>query len=150
MLSILSILVTIVYILVCIVLILVVLLQAGRGGGMGTALGGGASQSVFGGSGGADFMAKLTQALAFTFMICAVFLAYASAHSGSSRLKNESEKHAKKASDDDTGEVDYERIGPSPLQLPPALDAPAELESAAAPSAPVPTEAGDSEPSAPE
>lgn len=111
--------VQIIYTLITVVLILVVLLQAGRGGGLGTALGGGASQSVFGGSGGADFLARLTQGLAIGFMVCAVYLAYAGAHSGSDRLKAESEKLAGEeqlvASDD---EVDYERVGPNPLPLP--------------------------------
>jgi preprotein translocase subunit SecG len=111
--------VEIIYVFVCIVLILVVLLQAGRGGGLGTALGGGASQSVFGGGGGADFLAKLTQGLATSFMICAVFLAYASAHTGSDRLQDESNKlNAEDIVDDGDAAVDYERIGPNPLPLP--------------------------------
>ena len=112
--------VQVLYVLITVVLILVVLLQAGRGGGLGTALGGGASQSVFGGSGGADFLAKLTQGLAVGFMICAVYLAYASAHSGSTRLQEESKKNAgdELLADDDEA-VDYERVGPNPLQLPP-------------------------------
>jgi preprotein translocase subunit SecG len=108
--------VQVIYILITVVLILVVLLQAGRGGGLGTALGGGASQSVFGGSGGADFLAKLTQGLAVGFMVCAVYLAYASAHSGSSRLQDESKKITGDELLADDGEaVNYERVGPNPL-----------------------------------
>jgi preprotein translocase subunit SecG len=118
--------VQVLYVLITVVLILVVLLQAGRGGGLGTALGGGASQSVFGGSGGADFLAKLTQGLAVGFMVCAVYLAYASAHSGSSRLQEESKKLAgdEMLADEDEA-VDYERVGPNPLQLPPPGGKPA-------------------------
>jgi preprotein translocase subunit SecG len=108
--------VEIVYVLITVVLILVVLLQAGRGGGLGTALGGGASQSVFGGGGGADFLAKLTQGLAIGFMVCAVYLAYAGAHTGSDRLKQESKEDEALASDQD--EIDYERLGPSSKPLP--------------------------------
>jgi preprotein translocase subunit SecG len=108
--------VEIVYVLITVVLILVVLLQAGRGGGLGTALGGGASQSVFGGGGGADFLAKLTQGLAIGFMVCAVYLAYAGAHSGSDRLKAESKEDEALAADD--SEIDYERLGPSSKPLP--------------------------------
>src|SRR5688500_8527267 len=121
--------VEIVYVFVCVVLILVVLLQAGRGGGLGTALGGGASQSVFGGGGGADFLAKLTQGLAATFMVCAVYLAYASAHTGSDRLKEESDKTNQiEGLADAEEEIDYERVGPNPLPLPegPAAAVPAE------------------------
>ena len=108
--------VEIIYVLITVVLILVVLLQAGRGGGLGTALGGGASQSVFGGGGGADFLAKLTQGLAIGFMVCAVYLAYAGAHSGSDRLKSESKEDETLAADAD--EIDYERLGPSSRELP--------------------------------
>src|SRR5262245_36974191 len=107
--------VEILYVLITVILILVVLLQAGRGGGLGTALGGGASQSVFGGSGGADFLAKLTQGLAIGFMVCAVYLAYAGAHTGSDTLKAKSqalEGEALLAGADE--EIDYERVGPNP------------------------------------
>jgi preprotein translocase subunit SecG len=110
--------VEIVYVLITVVMILVVLLQAGRGGGLGTALGGGASQGVFGGGGGADFLAKLTQGLAAGFMVCAVYLAYASAHTGSSRLQAESDETQLELFDEDEA-VDYERIGEgTPLPLP--------------------------------
>ena len=94
------------------------LLQAGKGGGLGTALGGGASQGVFGGGGGADFLAKLTQGLAAGFMICAVYLAYASAHTGSSRLADASDDSQMELADEDEA-VDYEKIGEgTPLPLP--------------------------------
>ncbi len=118
--------VEIVFVLCTLILIAVVLLQAGRGGGLGTALGGGASQGVFGGGGGADFLAKLTQGLAAAFMICSVYLAYASTHTGSERLRRmseelESEKHLV----GEDGEVNYEMVGPAPQPLlPPDADAP--------------------------
>ena len=51
---------TIVHIAVCLFLILVVLLQAGKGGGMGIAFGGGGSQTVFGSSGAGNFLTRLT------------------------------------------------------------------------------------------
>jgi preprotein translocase subunit SecG len=113
--------VEIVFVLCTVILISVVLLQAGRGGGLGTALGGGASQGVFGGGGGADFLAKLTQGLAAAFMICSVYLAYASTHTGSERLRRmsedlESEKHL--VGEDDS--INYEAVGPNPLPLPAA------------------------------
>ena len=137
--------VQVIYILITVVLILVVLLQAGRGGGLGTALGGGASQSVFGGSGGADFLAKLTQGLAVGFMVCAVYLAYASAHSGSSRLQDESKKITGDELLADDGEaVNYERVGPNPLPLPPPGGKPApvadDAEEAEAPADDAPAE----------
>ena len=47
----------VVYVFVCFFLILVVLLQQGRGGGMGSALGGATAQ-VFGGRGAGNFMTR--------------------------------------------------------------------------------------------
>lgn len=114
-----SLFVNIVFVLITLILILVVLLQAGKGGGMGSALGGGASQGVFGGSGGADFMTKLTQGLAVGFMVCAVYLAYASTHTDSARLKRASTKTEVTLAD--AGKpVDYEAVGRSPQPLPAA------------------------------
>ena len=83
--------VTVIYIIVCILMILGILLQAGKGGGLGGALGGAGAQTVFGGGGGGDFMSRLTQTLATLFMICAMYLAYASAHAGSSFLQDKSQ-----------------------------------------------------------
>lgn len=110
--------VTIIFIVVALFMVLSILLQAGKGGGLGTALGGGASQTVFGGGGGADVLSRLTQGFAATFMICAIYLAYAAAHSGSNFLRSKSEEFDKQATQVAEGEVDYERIGPAPLRLP--------------------------------
>jgi preprotein translocase subunit SecG len=71
---------TVLYVLVCIFLILVVLLQAGRGGGMGSAFGG-SSQTVFGGAGAGNFLQKLTVTMAAMFMILSASLAYISSSS---------------------------------------------------------------------
>ena len=66
--------VTYIYVPIAVVMVLIILLQSGKGG-MGTALGGGASQSVFGGGGASQFMEKLTQGFAGAFMLCVLFLA---------------------------------------------------------------------------
>ena len=107
--------VTIIYIIVALTMILAILLQAGKGGGLGSALGGGASQSVFGGGGGADFMSKLTQGFAATFMISAMYLAYASAHAGSDFLAESDQGSEGLAETDD--EINYERLGPRAQEL---------------------------------
>jgi preprotein translocase subunit SecG len=65
----------IVHILACVALILIVLLQTGRGAEMGAAFGG-ASQTLFGGSGGATFLGKLTTAAAVIFMVTCLTLSY--------------------------------------------------------------------------
>jgi preprotein translocase subunit SecG len=72
---------TVLYVLVCIFLILVVLLQAGRGGGMGAAFGGGSTNTVFGGAGAGNFLQKLTGVMAAMFMLLSASLAYISSSS---------------------------------------------------------------------
>jgi preprotein translocase subunit SecG len=62
---------------ICIVLTLLILVQQSRGGGLGGALGGSATQ-VFGGRGSANFMTRLTSVLAALFMITSMSLAYLS------------------------------------------------------------------------
>ncbi|MGB0679417.1 MAG: preprotein translocase subunit SecG [Polyangiales bacterium] len=69
--------ITILYVLVCLFLVLVVLLQSGRGGGMGAAMGG-SSQTVFGGAGAGNFLTRLTAIGATLFMLLSVALAYLS------------------------------------------------------------------------
>jgi preprotein translocase subunit SecG len=115
---------TIVYVLVAAIMVLAILLQSGKGGGLGAALGGGASQTVFGGGGAADVMAKVTQFCAAAFMVLAMYLAYASAHSGSDFLQENSEEDelAKfQAKDGET--VNYERISGRSQPLPSPDDA---------------------------
>ena len=115
-------LITVIYVIICILMILIILLQAGRGG-MGTALGGGASQSVFGGGGSSDVLAKVTQACAAGFMVFAMFLAYASAHSGSTNLKSKSDENiAEEMAAGPDEAVPDERIGPNPQPLPATRD----------------------------
>jgi len=65
---ILVILITVLHIIVCIALILIVLLQAGKGGDIANAFGGGSSQTVFGSKTG-TMLTKLTTAAAIIFML---------------------------------------------------------------------------------
>jgi preprotein translocase subunit SecG len=69
--------VVVVHILACVALIMIVLLQTGRGAEMGAAFGG-ASQTLFGGSGGTTFLSKLTTAAAVVFMLTCLGLSYIS------------------------------------------------------------------------
>jgi preprotein translocase subunit SecG len=77
------------HIIVCIALIVVVLLQAGKGAEMGVSFGGGGSNTVFGASGGRDFMSKLTAAAAIIFMLTSLTLAYFYGQPGSSSVMPE-------------------------------------------------------------
>ncbi|WP_437295137.1 preprotein translocase subunit SecG [Sorangium sp. So ce426] len=83
----------IVHVFVCLFLILVVLLQQGRGGGMGSAMGGATAQ-VFGGRGAGNFMTRLTAVCAVVFMATSVSLAYLS--SAGDRELREFEKSQEK------------------------------------------------------
>ena len=65
------------HVLVCLFLILVILLQQSKGGGLGGALGGSASQ-IFGGRGAGNFMTRTTSVLAVLFMLSSIGLAYLS------------------------------------------------------------------------
>lgn len=73
-----------VHIGICVVLIIVVLLQAGKGAAAGFSFGGGASQTVFGSSGGKNFFARLTAGLAIGFMITSITLSIVSSRSATS------------------------------------------------------------------
>ena len=69
--------VTVLHVIVCIALIMIVLLQTGKGAEMGAAFGG-STQTVFGSSGPAGFLNKLTTAVAIFFMITSLSLCYLS------------------------------------------------------------------------
>jgi preprotein translocase subunit SecG len=68
-------LLVIVHIIVCLALIGIVLLQQGKGAGIGAAFGG-SSQTVFGSTGAAPFLAKLTAAAAILFMVTSLGLTF--------------------------------------------------------------------------
>ncbi|RKZ27911.1 preprotein translocase subunit SecG [bacterium] len=70
----------IIHIIVSITLILIVLLQSGKGTDMGSAFGGGSSQSLFGSSGASTFLSKSTTIAAIIFMLTSLGLAYLSGH----------------------------------------------------------------------
>ncbi len=80
-------LITAVHVFACIFLILTVLLQAGKGGGVGVALGGQTSAQVFGGRGAGTFLERLTAGTAIVFMVTSMSLAYFASQSDSARLQ---------------------------------------------------------------
>ncbi|MDP3181290.1 MAG: preprotein translocase subunit SecG [Desulfobaccales bacterium] len=67
--------VVILHVVVCLALICIVLLQHGKGAGIGAAFGG-SSQTVFGSTGAAPFLAKLTAAAAIVFMLTSLGLTF--------------------------------------------------------------------------
>ena len=69
-------LVLVVQILSALAMIGLILVQHGKGADMGTAFGSGASGSLFGASGSANFLSRTTAVLATVFLICTLALAY--------------------------------------------------------------------------
>ncbi|MBT5550486.1 MAG: preprotein translocase subunit SecG [Nitrospina sp.] len=67
--------ITVLHVLAAFSLILTVLLQAGKGAAMGSGLGGGSSQTMFGSSGAGNFLTKLTTGIAILFMVTSLTLA---------------------------------------------------------------------------
>ena len=62
--------------LAALVMIGLVLIQHGKGADMGASFGGGASGSLFGATGSANFLSRSTAACAGIFFICTLALAY--------------------------------------------------------------------------
>lgn len=111
---------TILHVVVCLFLILVVLLQAGKGGGMGIAFGGGGSQTVFGSSGAGNFLTRLTSVTAVIFLMTSLGLAHYASQQDSKRLqaladrkavekKSEDERAAKLKADLDKARTTIEK-----------------------------------------
>ena len=69
-------LILLVHILIAVALCVLVLLQHGKGADMGASFGGGASGSLFGASGSANFMSRATAVLAALFFLTSLCLAY--------------------------------------------------------------------------
>ena len=68
--------ITVVSILLAVAIIILVMLQQGKGSDMGAAFGGGSSNSVFGATGPAGFLGKLTYMLVAVWMILVLSLAF--------------------------------------------------------------------------
>ena len=83
-----------IHIVAALSLILTVLLQAGKGAAMGSGLGAGSSQTMFGSSGAGGFLTKLTTGIAILFMITSLTLAVFSTQKKSSSLIKGTEEPA--------------------------------------------------------
>lgn len=79
-------LIAILHVITSLFIIGVVLLQSGKGAEMGATFGSGGSQSVFGASGGGNFMTRVTTAAAVVFMLTSLTLAYMSGHAPGSTI----------------------------------------------------------------
>ncbi len=80
-----------IHVLVCLSLIFIVLLQHGRGAEMGSGFGAGSNQTLFGSTGGATFLGKVTTLAAVLFMVTSLTLAVMSTRrTATSRIITES------------------------------------------------------------
>mgnify|MGYP006156964937 CR=1 FL=1 len=85
-----------IHVIAALSLILTVLLQAGKGAAMGSGLGAGSSQTMFGSSGAGNLLTKLTTGIAILFMITSLTLAVFSTKKKSSSLIQGLEEPAQK------------------------------------------------------
>ena len=67
---------TVINVILTVVIIIMVLLQQGKGSDLGSAFGGGSSNSMFGALGPSDFLGKLTYVVVATWLILSLLLAY--------------------------------------------------------------------------
>jgi preprotein translocase subunit SecG len=77
--------ITIIHVVMCIILIAIVLLQTGKGADIGAAFGG-ASHTLFGGAGPANFLNRVTTIAAAVFMITSLGLALLSTNKSTSSI----------------------------------------------------------------
>jgi preprotein translocase subunit SecG len=108
-------LLAIIHIVVAVLLVTIVLLQDSKGGGIGGSFGGGGSQTLFGATGAANFLVKITRGLAVVFMCTCIGLTLILTHRSSRSV------------------VDGLPVSKAPVTAPPA--------SAPAPAAPLPAPA---------
>lgn len=115
---------SIIHVFVCGLLVLLILLQQGKGGGMGAALGGagGGAAQVFGGRGAGNFLTRGTGICAFVFFATSVSLAYLSS-SGDHALKDRQAAEGKKR--DDRGFARGKESAAPPVSAAPSTPAPA-------------------------
>jgi len=67
---------SVVHVVLCVFMIFVILLQPGKDAGMGAALGGGATQTAFGGRGAVTFLSKVTAVCAISFFVTSLGLSF--------------------------------------------------------------------------
>jgi preprotein translocase subunit SecG len=119
----------VVHVLLSLGIIGLVLLQRGKGADAGAALGGGASATVFGARGAANFLSRSTAILATAFFISSLTLAYLASQREAPSSVAESvatptavEQQAKPAGGEDMPEADTAPAAPAGADLPPAAE----------------------------
>jgi preprotein translocase subunit SecG len=101
------------HVLACLSLVGLILLQQGKGADAGAAFGSGASTTVFGARGSANFMTRATAILAIFFLADSLFLTYLAVHQPVASSVVERSANAPAKDKDETTEI-------KPLDKPPA------------------------------
>jgi preprotein translocase subunit SecG len=121
----------VVHVIAALSIIALVLLQHGKGADMGAAFGSGSAGSMFGSSGSANFLSRITAAMAVIFFASSISLTiFSSKSTGSKGLMSESVESAPQSM-------------PSQIPTPPALVPASDLPVPAAPASAGGAKAGD-------
>ncbi len=131
----------VVQVIAAIAVIVLVLLQHGKGADMGAAFGGGASGSLFGATGSANFLSRSTGVVATVFFLATLGLAYTSTE-------------IKRPASDTGGVMGVPATTPTPAPAPkdiptPSGQAPQNAPAAAVPAVPTPAPASTDAPPKP-
>ena len=131
----------ILHVFVCLMLMLVVLIQPGKSGGLGAALGGAGAQQIFGGRGAGNFLTRTTWIAASIFFLTSITLAYLSTSTGDS-LQDLAKSNARApATEQPAAPADEAPADKAPADKAPEPPAAAEAPAAPAGAAPAsPTE----------
>ena len=89
-----------IHISVCVLLVLIVLLQGGKGATMGSSFGGGGGQALFGPTGPATILTKITTGVAIIFMLTSLTLAYMSIHKDTTSVMIDNQSTVEQKADD--------------------------------------------------
>jgi preprotein translocase subunit SecG len=132
---------TVLHVIVCLVVMLVVLIQPGKSGGLGAALGGAGAQQIFGGRGAGNFLSRTTWIAATVFFVTSITLAYISTSTGDS-LQDLAKARASSRENGGIPPVDAKTEEPAapaaPATTPPPVDPVPGSDAPAAPPEPAP------------
>jgi len=115
------------FVIICIMLMGIILLQSSKTGGMGTAMGGGAINTAFGGQGADKLLVRITSGLAIGFMGLAIIIGMMDNPASRIDFSNEPALSRNKGTNNilATPQVDLQPIE----EALPALNAPTNIES---------------------
>ena len=115
-----------IFVAICIMLMSIILLQSSKTGGMGTAMGGGAINTAFGGQGADKLLVRITSVLAVCFMGLAIIIGMMDNPASRIDFSNEPTLNRNKGATDMLPEAQFE-LQPIEKTLPP-VDSPSKTD----------------------